>query len=278
MIPPIVVAAAAWRLALRLLRREPSGPFAAVPDAVLWLSALFAARVLLAAGYGGPYGAFFLPLPLVVCAAGLFAAGDRLARTIGPVLPRLIASALAVFLASRAAAVALAHRGRPGESGWNEVGTPVGALWLPEPEASTTRAVLDALARLADPAGRSRRGGATLAGFPEAGFFAYALDLRNPFWLEQFFPGRLDAAGEERAIALLRSRPPEILVYANVLAVGEGQRAFGTDYLKRLDAAAREDSTTVAIYGPGARPDARIGDPDFFVELRRPSRTEASRP
>jgi hypothetical protein len=248
-----------------------------VPDAVLWLSALFAARLLLAAGYAGPYGAFFLPLPLVVCAAGLFAAGDRLSGVIGPALPRLITAALAVFLASRAAAVALSYRsGEPG-SGWSAVRTPVGTLWLREPEGSTTRAALATLSDLAD-LERSKGGGGTLAGFPESGFFAYALDLRNPFWLEQFFPGRLDAAGEERAIALLRSRPPEVLLYANVLAVGEGQRVFGTDYLRRLDAAAREGSATVAIYGPGARPGARIGDPDFFVELRRPALAGASRP
>ena len=263
-VPPIVVAAAAWRLALRLLRREPSGPLAAVPDAVLWLAALFAARVLLAAGYAGPYGAFFLPLPLVVCVAGLFAFGDRLAGTLGPALPRLIAAAVVVFLVSRAIAVAVYHREAAG--GWSEVRTPVGALWLREPEAGTTRSALAGLAGLF---ARSGDRDGTLAGFPEAGFFAYALDLRNPFWLEQFFPGRLDAAGEDRAIARLRSRPPEILLYANVLAVGEGQRAFGTDYLRRLDAAARDRSTPVAIYGPGARPDARIGDPDFFVELRR---------
>jgi hypothetical protein len=263
-IPPIVVAAAAWRLALRLLRREPLGPLAAVPDAVLWLAALFAVRVLLAAGYAGPYGAFFLPLPLIVCVAGLFATGDRLAATLGPALPRLIAASVAVFLVSRAAAVTVYHREDAGE--WSEVRTPVGALWLREPEAGTTRSALAGLAGLF---ARSGDRDGTLAGFPEAGFFEYALDLRNTFWLEQFFPGRLDAAGEDRAIALLRSRPPEILLYANVLAVGEGQRAFGTDYLRRLDATAREDSTPVAIYGPGARPDARIGDPDFFVELRR---------
>ena len=110
--------------------------------------------------------------------------------------------------------------------------------------------------------------------FPEAGFFEYVLGLRSPFSTEQFFPGHLDGAGEARAIALLRQRPPDVLLFANVLAVGEGQRAFGTDYLRRLDAAAREGFATVAIYGPGARPDARIGDPDFFVELRVPQSPE----
>src|SRR5262249_52876800 len=163
---------------------------------------------------------FFLPLPIVVCAAGLFAAADSLAAAIGPALPRLAAAALGVFAATRVLSVALFYR----EGAWGAVDTPVGTVRLREPEASTTRAVLaDLPARV--------KGGGTLAGFPEAGFFEYTLDLRNPFWLEQFFPGRLDAAGEDRAIALLRSRPPEVLLYANVLAVGEGQRVFGSDYL-----------------------------------------------
>jgi hypothetical protein len=129
--------------------------------------------------------------------------------------------------------------------------------------AGTTQAVLaDLSARV--------RVGESLVGFPEAGFFDYVLGLRNPFWTEQFFPGHLDAAGEDRAIALLAEHPPDALLFLNVVAIGEGQRAFGTDYLRRLDSAALAAFRTEAIYGPGARPGARIGDPGFFVEIRVP--------
>ena len=259
-VPPCVVVAAAWRLVLRILRREPRGPLARIPDAVLWVAAVFAARLLLAAGYVGPYGAFFRPLPIVVCVAGLLAIADSAAPAIGRALPRLVAAALGLFLASRCAMVARFYR----EPGWGPVRTPAGSLWLPEPVAGTTRDALGDLGARIPPGG-------SLSGFPEAGFFGYTLGLRNPFWLEQFFPGRLDAAGEARAIALLASRPPDALLYANVLAIGEGQRAFGSDYLQRLDAAARSAYRTVATYGPGTRPGARIGDPDFFVEIRVPA-------
>jgi hypothetical protein len=204
---------------------------------------------------------------LILCVAGLFELADRLAPSIGPAFPRLTAAAISVFLFARVTGTAIFYRG----PGWSAVATPVGSVRLPEPVADATRAALADLSRRV-PAGGS------LAGFPEAGFFAYALGLRTPFPTEQFFPGHFDAPGEERAIALLRSRPPDVLLYANVLAVGEGQRAFGTDYLQRLDAAAREDFAPVAIYGPGARPGARIGDPDFFVELRQPARAAAGRP
>ena len=255
-VPPCLVAAAVLRLLLRLRGRQPRGPLSAVPDAALWLAALFSARMLLAAGYIGPYPAFFLPLPIVVCAVGLFALADSAAPAVGPALPHLTGAALSIFLLFRAASTIELYR-RPG---WERVSTPAGDLWLREPVAGTTR---DALADLRErlPAG------ATLSGFPEVGFFNYALGLPNPFWLEQFFPGNLDAAGEERAVALLKSRPPDALLYANVLAVGEGQPVFGKDYLERLDAAARSRFRTQAIHGPGSRPGARIGDPDFFVEV-----------
>jgi hypothetical protein len=135
---------------------------------------------------------------------------------------------------------------------------------LPEPEAETTRRTLLDLQRRFP-------SGATLVGFPETGFFNYVLGWRNPGRIEQFFPGTLDASGERQAAAALEARPPDAILYANVLAVGEGARVFGEDYLRRLDAAVRSRSRTVAVHGPGARPGARIGDPGFFVEIRVPS-------
>jgi hypothetical protein len=72
-------------------------------------------------------------------------------------------------------------------------------------------------------------------------------------------------------IALFRQRPPEATLYANVVAIGEGARVFGKDYLEKLDAAARSRTVPAAIYGPGAREGAMIGDPGFFVEIRVPA-------
>jgi len=263
-VPVAVGAAAMRRLWTSLLGRPAGGALAAVPDAALWLSAVFAARVLLAAGYVGPYDAFFLPLPLVVAQAGLFGLADRFARVAGAVLPRLVGAALVVFAAFRGLALADLYRGLP----WGRVETPAGALFLPGPVAETTASALGALTRLPPDA--------TLSGFPEAGFFGYVLGRRSPFSVEQFFPGHLDEAGEARLVARLRERPPDALVFANVLAIGEGAPAFGRDYLRHLDAAARERYRTAAVFGPGARPGARVGDPQFFVEIAVP-RQEALR-
>jgi hypothetical protein len=57
-VPPVLVVAAS-RLFARLFRRQPGRLLAAVPDAVLYTAALFALRLLLAAGYVGPTAPFF---------------------------------------------------------------------------------------------------------------------------------------------------------------------------------------------------------------------------
>lgn len=257
-VPPAILLAAALRLLRAFRAGQPRGFLAAIPDAVLWMAALFAARLFLAAGYVGPYDAFFLPLPLVVAISGVFAAADRFAPAAGRALPRLAAAALAVFGIFRATALVDLYRGRP----WAAVETPAGSLRLTEPIASTTSGVLAAL--------RALPPGATVAGFPETGFFNYVLGRRSPFRLEQFFPGNLDEEGEARAMATLAERPPDVLLRANVVAVGEGSPAFGRDYLRDLDAAARARYRPSAAFGPGARPGERIGDPEFFVELAVP--------
>jgi len=165
-----------------------------------------------------------------------------------------------LFLLFRVAAMADFYR-RPG---WTRVETAAGPLVLPEPVAETTRLAL------ADLATRFPAS-STVAGYPEAGFFNYVLGRRNPFAHEQYFPGHLDAAGQDRAAAAFAARPPDAALYANVLAVGEGARSFGKDYLEKLDGTIRSRTRTVAVYGPGAREGARIGDPGFFVEIRVPA-------
>jgi hypothetical protein len=263
-LPPILLAAALLR-AVSALRRPRSGATPpAVPDAVLWMAAVFSLRMLLAAGYVGPYDSFFLPLPLVVGAAGAFAAAERAAPSVGPALPRLAAACLAVFALFRIARTAQQYRGGT----WQAVATPAGRLMLPAPVgAATAAAILDLDHRLPQ--------SGTLTGFPEAGFYNYVLGRRNPLRLEQFFPGHLDASGEAETIDALVRTPPDALILANVLAVGEGSRAFGLDYNRALERATRERFERAAIFGPGARDGARIGDPGFFVEILVPRRNAA---
>ncbi|MFN2387346.1 MAG: hypothetical protein ABR576_13850 [Thermoanaerobaculia bacterium] len=257
-VPPLVILAAAARVARRVRRREESGILAGVPDSLLLLAALFSLRVLLVAGYFGPYNAFLLPLPLLVFAAGLFALADRLAPS-GPRLPSLLGAALAVFLTFRVVSLRDLFR----HPAWSPVDTPAGSVQMLEPVAQTTRMALADLARRVPDSG-------TLAGFPEAGFLGYALGRRNPLPQEQFFPGHLDAAAERDTIRRLAESPPDAVVYVNVLAVGHRAVVFGADYLTELDRFARERFSPVAAYGPGAGAAARIGDPHFFIQVRIP--------
>ncbi len=259
----VVPVVCAGLLVLRLTRflpgRENSRAASEISEGALLLAALFGARLFLAAGYSGPYNAFFLPLPTVIALAALMGATQRFGPIVGRSLPRLVTAALAIFLIARGVEVWRSYRG----PGWAALDTPAGSVVLPVHEARTSRLVLADLARRLPP-------GATLTGFPEAGFFEYALGRDNPLPLEQFWPGHLDRAGEERIVDRLRSRPPDALLLINALAVGEGQRAFGKDYSTGLASFIDADFASAAIYGPNAREGARIGDPDFFVEIRVP--------
>ncbi len=258
-VPPLVLALAGVRVA-RALARRSTGPLSEVPDAVLLVAALFSLRLLLAAGYAGPYSAYFLPLPALVATVAVGRLADRASSSFGPSLPRLAMVALIVFVIFRLAALTGLYRRVP----WNPVTTPAGIVRLMEPVASTTALALADLER------RLRPGG-TLVGFPEGGFFNYVLGQRTPLREEQFFPDRLDAAAERRVAREIEERPPDAVVLVNVHAVGEGARAFGKDYLREIGAVVERRFHIASAFGPGAAPGAAIGDPQFFIEVRVPA-------
>jgi hypothetical protein len=261
-LPVLVVAGGLWRLLRRLRRRTDEGPFGTVPDEALFLSVVFSGRLILAAGYVGPYSAFYLPLAAIVAVAGIFRIADLAARWPGlSRLPQVVAGALIVFLGARALALAATYR----HPGWSRVDTPAGSLFLLEPYATASRQALNELARRTPAHG-------TVVGFPEVGFLQYVLGRENTLPEDQFFPGHLDAAAEGEAIRSIERRPPDAFVYVNVLTIGHGAAAFGSDYLQGLDAAVRRLSRPVAAFGPGAGPEPRIGDPDFFIQIRVPAR------
>jgi Dolichyl-phosphate-mannose-protein mannosyltransferase len=259
-VPPLVVFLLAIRIGRALLRRPPA-PLSEIPMSALIVAAFFAMRLFLAAGYAGPYNAYFLPLPALVATVAVLGLADRAAAQLGPLLPGLAARALAVFLLFRIAALADFYR----QPGWAAVPTPAGSVTLLTPAAETTRLALEDLSRRL-PAGGS------LVGFPEGGFFNYVLGARSPLREEQFFPGRLDAEGERQVARRLEENPPDAVLSTNVLAVGEGARAFGKDYSVELAAAVNRRFRVAAAFGPGAGPEAAVGDPQFFILIRVPEK------
>jgi hypothetical protein len=263
-LPPLLLLVALGGAVRRLSDRSRRSFVDGVPDSVLLLALFFSVRLLLAAGYVGPYNGFYLPLPVVVAGVLLLRWAARVPSRVDvaprpETFPRLVAAALAIFLAARIASLASSYR----HPAWTRVDTPAGAVFVLEPVAAATRAAL------ADLAARVPTGG-TIAGFPEAGFFHWTLGRTNPLAQDQFFPGHLDAAAERDAIARLASRPPDAVVLLNVLTIGHGPTAFGRDYLGDLGRFLDEGFRTAAVFGPGAKPDPRIGDRDFFVEVRIP--------
>lgn len=257
-VPPLIFGAFSWRL-FSAWRHGPHF-LPAISDAAWLVAILFSGRLLLAAGYVGPYDAFFLPLPITLAAAMALRTSRAATRALGPALPALTAGALSIFLLLRLAAQAAGFRG----TGWAPVATPAGGVVLREPVASTTRLALAELARLVPEDGR-------MVGFPEGGFFNYVRGRKSLTPFEQFFPGHADTAEDERRIIQqLDSSPPNAAFLCDVLAVGEHHPAFGRDYLIALDRFVRERFVAVASFGPGAGLDARIGDPQFFVTIRVP--------
>jgi hypothetical protein len=258
-VPPLIIAIGLGTVVLRWARRRD--PLPGLPDAALLVAAFFSGRLLLAAGYVGPYDAFFLPLPLMITAVLTLRAARSASVVSGPALPRLAAGALVIFSIGRVVASWDDYRNRV----WNRVDTPAGPIRLTEPVAATTSETLEDLAR------RLRKGG-RLVGFPEGGFFNYVLDLSNPLPVDQFFPGHVETAAQEQELirAIAAARLDAVLV-ANVIAVGEERPAFGQDYFVELDRFLRTRFEAVASYGPGAGPNARVGDPQFFTTIRVPA-------
>jgi hypothetical protein len=257
-VPPLILGGFVWRLTSAWKQRPLSLP--AISDATWLVAMLFAGRLLLAAGYVGPYDAFFLPLPITLAVAMAMRGSQAATRALGPALPSLTAGALTVFLLFRLAAQARSLRG----PGWAPVATPAGRVVLREPVATTTRLTLAELARVVPEDGR-------MVGFPEGGFFNYALGRKSVTPFEQFFPGHADTEEDERRIIeQLDSSPPNAVFLCDVLTMGEHRPAFGRDYLGALDRFLRERFVAVSSFGPGAGPDARIGDPQFFVTIRVP--------
>ena len=258
-VPPLIFGAFFWRLISAWRQRPHSLP--AISDATWLVAILFSGRLLLAAGYVGPYDAFFLPLPITLAAAMALRTSQAATRALGPALPALTAGALTIFLLFRLGAQAGGFQG----PGWAPVATPAGRVVLREPVAATTRLALAELARLVPEDGR-------MVGFPEGGFFNYVLGRKSVTPFEQFFPGHADTAEDERRIIQqLDTSPPNAVFLCDVLAVGEHHPAFGRDYLIALDRFVRERFVAVASFGPGAGLDARIGDPQFFVTIRVPA-------
>ena len=249
-LPPALRAGPAILACLALLvavRRIPATPPLV---ALIVVGTLGAARVALFFSYGWsatPYSALVAP--------GVVAASAAAAFVLLPGRSAFLAVAFVALAALQAGRVGLASD----PTRLAELRTERGTLRLRPDKA---RALGQALAYLS---ARTRQGD-TLAGFPEAGFFNFALGLPNPLRQDQILPGHLDAVAEESTIRRLREREPRFVVLVNQPSPAFGPSSFGNDYAVRLWKAVLEGWQLRASFGE-ARPDEPVGTGPFFVRI-----------
>ncbi|MDQ2870721.1 MAG: hypothetical protein M3S32_08260 [Acidobacteriota bacterium] len=249
---PILCAVAA----VLLLRR----PLDARDRARFFLFAFAAAtasRVLFGLAYGRvttPYSVLVFP-GLAAAAAILSMEGVAL-RAPWPRGARALFAA--VFLSAAGLAIARGARLHPANR-FPLIRTPAGFLRLPADRAAAVAGTAGYLQTVTRP-------GDGFAGFPEGGLFNFMLGLPNPLREEQVLPGHLDAIREEEVARRIETAGPRFLAIANQPTAVFGKAAFGDDYARRIRSAIDGRYRLAASFGD-AGPEARVGDPRFFVHV-----------
>ncbi len=240
---------AAWYFVRRFPERAGRARFA-----MFAFAAVVGSRVLFGLTYtqhSTPFSIFALPLACAVVAVVLLDGGipaDRGFRQ------NVAVAFLGVALAGlfRLARVSAPNRNLL-------VTTRVGDLRLPPLQAVPTAMVLHYLETRARP-------GDTLAGFPEAGIFNFALGMRNPLREEQNLPGDLTPLDETRVIDRLQATRPRFVLLVNQPSYAFGPAAFGQDYDRRLWEVVSQSYSPVASFGTRDL-SARVGSQPFFIRV-----------
>jgi hypothetical protein len=225
---------------------------------LLVLAATLGSRVLLRLTYGQettPYSILALPCLLAVAAIALIDRAPTLSRRPAEGFRKNVSWLFAGVAA--AGFIRTVHLSAPSRT--VAVRTPVGELRLPPRQAGPVRMALEYLERASVP-------GDGLVALPEAGFFNTALRLRNPLREEQILPGHLNASSEREVVDRLLATRPRFVVLVGQPSRAFGRVAFGEDYARGLWAAIRSRYVPRVVFGSD-RPDPRIGESAFFVEI-----------
>ncbi len=255
-LPPLLRAAppgvllGALAVKLRSSARAKDSKATGALVALLAFSGLSALRVPLFVTYGftiTPYSSMVLPGLAVAAAVGAF---HSLPQRRG--LLAVVFASLVTLQANRIVQTTPSTR-------FAKVNTPRGPLRLPRDKAQTFQEAIDFLSR-------ESRLGDSLAGFPEAAFFNFAMNLPNPLRQDQIFPGHLDRPAEDAAIARLHTRRPRFILLVNQESAGFGPVSFGRDYAQRLWQAVEAGYRPVRHFGKGPK-DQKVGFGPFFIRI-----------
>lgn len=215
-------------------------------------------RVILRVPSGGAYGAYLLPVPLL-----LF---THLATTFyRPVLGACPLQALrarqtvVVLLATALTAATGVIAYRYGTVDYAALDTARGTVRLPEPDRVAFAGALEFIAR-------HTRQGEYVAALPEGSSLNFLADRPAPLRYEILTPGFLSAEGEQRAIGQLQARQVTLIFLLNRPTREFGCAAFGRDCYRILGRWIEANYEPIAVFGEGASARSQIGDPRFFIK------------
>jgi hypothetical protein len=215
-------------------------------------------RVILRVPSGGAYGAYLLPVPLLLVT-------HLATRFYRPVLgafpvPALRARQMVVVLlvtALTAATGVIAYR--YGTADYVALETARGTARLSASDRAAFAGALEFIARHTQP-------GEYVAAVPEGSSLNFLADRPAPLRYEILTPGFLTADGEERAIAQLKARQVKLIFVLNRPTKEFGCPAFGRDCYRILGRWIEANYEATAVFGEGATAASQIGDARFFIK------------
>jgi hypothetical protein len=219
------------------------------------------ARTILHVRSGGAYGAYLLPVSVVIFTyAWMHPFADRL-RT--PQARQLARTTVLVLLIGDAVITAglLAYRYRTRQT--VPISTARGTIIAAR---DLGQAWNEALAYIA----KETPDDSAIAVLPEGTSINFLSNRKNPLREEITTPGFLDAAGEARAIRQLEQSRTALILVTNRPTREFGPEAFGRDYSRRLMRWIAGHYVPCAMFGPVKDPALQIGDAPFFIRAYCP--------
>jgi hypothetical protein len=234
-------------------------------DAILITCCVYAlvslARTILHVRSGGAYGAYLLPVSVVMFTyAWMHPFAERLRLPEARRLARLTVLTLLIGDAVITAGM-LAYRYRTRQT--TPIVTARGTIIA---SRDLGQAWNEAIAYIA----AHTPDGSAVAVLPEGTSINFLADRRNPLREEITTPGFLDAAGEARAIRQLQENGTALILLTNRSTREFGPEAFGRDYCQRLMRWIEDRYVVCAMFGPVKNPGLQIGDPRFFIRAYCP--------
>jgi hypothetical protein len=247
-------------------RARPGVAFTA-DEAVLITCCVYAlvslARTILHVRSGGAYGAYLLPVSVVIFTyAWMHPFADRLRVPRAQHLARTIVLVLLIGDAVLTAGL-LAYRYRTRQT--VPISTARGTIVAAH---DLGQAWNEALAYIAT----ETPANSAIAVFPEGTSINFLSGRKNPLREEITTPGFLDAAGEARAIRQLEENQTALVLITNRPTREFGPEAFGRDYSQTLMRWIEENYRVCAMFGPVKDPALQIGESPFFIRAYCPRR------